>query len=57
MNEAHQDVVRWNFENGFVNKIEGPGLKASDNAVAIESMEVVHELLTMELEPTPTAPA
>jgi len=55
MNEAHQDVVRWNFENGYINKLEGPGLKASDNAVAIERMEVVHERLTMELEPAPTA--
>ena len=50
MNESHKDVIRWNFENAFINKIEGPGLKASDNAVAIERMELVHEFLTMELE-------
>ncbi len=55
MNEAHQAVMRWNFENAWINKIEGPGLKASDNEVAIESMELVHEGLTMELEPTPVA--
>ena len=53
MNEAHQPVIRWNFANAYINKIEGPGLKASDNAVAIESMELVHEQLTMELEPAP----
>jgi phage tail-like protein len=51
MNEAHKDVIRWNFENAYLNKIEGPALKASDNAVSIESMELVHEFLTMELEP------
>lgn len=51
MNEAHQDVIRWNFENGYINKIEGPSLKASDNAVAVERMEIIHERLTMELEP------
>lgn len=50
MNEAHADVMRWNFENAWVNKIEGPGLKANGNEVAIESMELVHEGLTLELE-------
>jgi len=50
MNEAHKDVMRWNFENAFVNKMEGPGLKANANEVAIESMEVVHEGLMLELE-------
>jgi phage tail-like protein len=49
-NEARADVMRWNFENAWVNKIEGPGLKASGNEVAIESMELVHEGLTLELE-------
>ena len=50
-NEAHKDVMRWNFENAWVNKIEGPALKASGNEVAIESMELCHEGLTFELEP------
>jgi len=52
-NEAHQAVMRWNFSNAFINKIEGPALKASDNAVAVERIELVHEQLGMELEPTP----
>ncbi|MFZ5510302.1 MAG: phage tail protein [Pseudomonadota bacterium] len=52
MNEAHQDVMRWNFENAWINKIEGPGLNASSNEVAVESMELVHEGLTFELEST-----
>ena len=51
MNEAHSDVLRWNFENAWINKIEGPGLKAAGNEVAIESMELCHEGLTLELEP------
>jgi phage tail-like protein len=50
-NEAHRDVMRWNFENAWINKIEGPGLNASNNEVAIESMELCHEGLTFELEP------
>lgn len=50
-NEAHKDVMRWNFENAWINKIEGPALKAAGNEVAIESMELVHEGLTFDLEP------
>lgn len=52
MNEAHADVMRWNFENAWINKIEGPMLKAIGNEVAIEKMELVHEGLTFELEST-----
>ncbi len=50
-NEAHKDVMRWNFENAWINKIEGPALKGAGNEVAIESMELCHEGLTLELEP------
>jgi phage tail-like protein len=53
MNEAHRDVMRWNFENAWINKIEGPALNATGNQVAIESMELVHEGLTFELEAAP----
>ena len=52
MNEAHRDVMRWNFEGGWINKIEGPGLNAAQNEVAIEAMEICHEALTFELEAT-----
>lgn len=51
MNEAHRDVMRWNFDNAWINKIEGPGLNATNNDVAVESMELCHEGLTFELEP------
>lgn len=50
MDEAHQPVLRWNFENAWINKIEGPGLNATGNEVAIESMELCHEKLTFEIE-------
>jgi phage tail-like protein len=49
MDEARNDVMRWNFENGWINKIEGPTMNASDNGVAIESAEIVHEGLELEL--------
>src|SRR6266852_3923705 len=47
MNEARQPVLRWHAENAWVNKIEGPALKASGNEVAMESVELVHEGLTI----------
>jgi len=50
-NEARKDVMRWNFENAWINKIEGPSMKAAGNEVAIESMELCHEGLSFELEP------
>ena len=50
MNEAHRDVMRWNFDNAWINKIEGPGLNAGNNEVAIENMELCHEGLSFELE-------
>lgn len=49
VDEARNDVLRWHFENAWPNKIDGPTLKASDNAVAIESVELVHEGLTFEV--------
>ncbi len=49
MDEAHQDVMRWNIVAVWINKIEGPSLKASGNEVAIESMDLVHEGISLEL--------
>jgi phage tail-like protein len=48
-NEQHTDVLRWNFENAWPNKIEGPMLKASGNEVAIESIELVVEDIALEV--------
>jgi len=50
MDEAHNPVLRWNFENAWINKIEGPSMNATGNEVAIESMELCHEKLTLEIE-------
>ena len=48
MNERREAVLRWNAENAWINKIEGPALKASGNDVAMESVELIHEGLTLE---------
>lgn len=49
MNELREDVMRWNVENAFVNKYEGASLNATSNDVAIETVELVHERLTVEV--------
>ena len=48
MNEERMPVMRWHAENAWINKIEGPRFEASGNEVAIESVELVHEGLTIE---------
>ena len=48
LNEAHQPVLRWQADNAWISKIEGPSLKASGNEIAMESVELVHEGLTLE---------
>jgi phage tail-like protein len=49
LNERREAVVRWHVENAWINKIEGPSLKAAGNEVAMESVELVHEGLTIEM--------
>jgi len=49
MNESRQPVLRWHAENAWVNKIEGPSFKAAGNEIAMESVELVHEGLTIDL--------
>src|SRR4051794_20661703 len=39
LDEARQAKLVWRFYEGWPSKLEGPGLNATDNKVAIESME------------------
>ena len=48
LNENHEPVMTWKAVNTFPVKVEGPGLKSTGNEVAIESIEVAHEGLTIE---------
>jgi phage tail-like protein len=48
LNEKHEPVMVWKALNAWPVKVEGPGLKATGNEVAIESIEVAHEKLTIE---------
>jgi phage tail-like protein len=42
---AGQEKIRWNFLAAWPSKWTGPTLNATDNAVAIESLEITHEEL------------
>jgi phage tail-like protein len=46
--EQHNDVVRWNFLNGWICKWEGPMMNATSNDVAIESIEISVEQVLLE---------
>jgi phage tail-like protein len=48
MDQAQQPVLRWLVANAWINKIDAPTFKASGNDVAIESVELVHEGLSIE---------
>jgi phage tail-like protein len=48
LNESHEPVMTWKAKNTFPVKVEGPGLKATGNEVAVESIEIAHEGLVIE---------
>jgi len=48
LNEAREQVVRWNFREAWICKYEGPTLNATGNEVAIETIELVIEGLELE---------
>jgi phage tail-like protein len=48
LNENHEPVMVWKAHNAFPIKVEGPGLKATGNEVAIESIELAHEGLEVQ---------
>lgn len=48
LNENHEPVMVWKAHNCFPVKVEGPGLKANGNEVAIESIEIAHEGIVIQ---------
>lgn len=47
-NEAGEEIMRWNFHEGSPSKWGGPRRKATDNEVAIETLEITVEGLALE---------
>ena len=50
LNEEHEPVVVWKVKHAWPTKIQSTELKADGNEVAIESMELVHEGLSIQNE-------
>ncbi len=48
LNEEHKPIVVWKVKNAFAAKVQSTDLKADGNEVAIESIELVHEGLTIQ---------
>ena len=49
MDEARNEVLEFNLESAYINKIEGPAFKAGANEIAVESLELIHEGLTVAI--------
>ncbi len=47
LNEVHEPIITWNLENAWPSKVQSTDLKADANEVSIETMELVHEGLTI----------
>lgn len=47
LNEEHKAVISWTLSNAWPSKVQSTDLKADANEVAIETMTLVHEGLTM----------
>jgi phage tail-like protein len=50
-NELRAPIKIWSFENGIPIKWSGPSLNATTSALAIESIEIAHEKLTLTMSP------
>jgi phage tail-like protein len=50
LNEKHEPVVVWKVKNAFPVKVQSTDLKADGNEVAIETIEIAHEGLTVQNE-------
>ena len=48
LNEEHMPMVTWKVKNAWPTKVQSTDLKADGNEVAIESIELVHEGLTIQ---------
>lgn len=49
LNENHEPVMVWKVKNAWPSKVQSSDLKADGNEVAIETLEVVHEGLKIDL--------
>jgi len=46
--EQHNDVLRWEFEAGWITRWEGPSFNATTNDIAIETIEIAVERVELQ---------
>ena len=50
LNENHEPVITWTIKKAWPIKVQSTDLKADGNEVAIETLELAHEGMTMKFE-------
>ncbi|MEZ6134625.1 MAG: phage tail protein [Pirellulaceae bacterium] len=48
LDEDRDEVLRWNFTRGWACKHTGPGLNATNNEIAMDTLEICHEGLSVD---------
>lgn len=48
LDENRREVMRWNFKRAWPCKWSGPGLNAKNNEIAMETLEICHEGLSID---------
>ncbi len=48
LDERRSEVMRWNFRRGWPCKYTGPGLNAGNNEIAMVTLEICHEGLSID---------
>ena len=48
LDENKNEVTRWNFVRAWPSKWTGPGLNAKNNEIAMETLEICHEGLSID---------
>ena len=48
LDEAKNEVMRWHFKRGWPSKCTGPSLNAKNNEIAMETLEIAHEGLSID---------
>lgn len=48
LDEDRKEVMRWNFAKAWPCKWTGPGLNAKNNEIAMETLEICHEGLSID---------
>jgi phage tail-like protein len=48
LNEEHEPIVVWKIKNAWALKVQSTDLKADGNEIAVETIELAHEGLTIQ---------